>query len=351
MCQKDYTTNKKRFKQLTYKERVKIEPLYNKLHLNYTEIAKIIGKDRTTISREIKRGLVKNLTSELIEIYVYSADIAQQKKEENDTAKGTNLKIGSNIKLAHYIEEQIKNNKTSPEVIALRIKKLNLGAELCYKTIYNYIDKEILNVSRKDLVYGKYEKKEKNKKEESDAIKPNKEGKTIHDRPKEIEAREELGHWEMDLVEGKKGENEPCILVISERKTRLEIMELLKDKTAKSVAMALDKIERKMGVIRFRETFKTITTDNGSEFRSWKLIEASYRGSNKRRTMQYFADAYSSWQRGTNENINKMIRRFLPKGTSFKGLTNKDIKKIEEWINNYPRKILGFMTSKEYNAA
>ena len=64
--------------------------------------------------------------------------------------------------------------------------------------------------------------------------------------------------------------------------------------------------------------------------------------------MQYFADAYSSWQRGTNENINKMIRRFLPKGTSFKGLTNKDIKKIEEWINNYPRKILGFMTSKEY---
>ena len=102
-------------------------------------------------------------------------------------------------------------------MIALRIKKLNLGAELCYKTIYNYIDKEILNVSRKDLVYGKYEKKEKNKKEESDAIKPNKEGKTIHDRPKEIEAREELGHWEMDLVEGKKGENEPCILVISEK--------------------------------------------------------------------------------------------------------------------------------------
>ena len=89
MCQDKYNTNKKKFKQLTYKDRIKIEPLYNKLHLTYTEIGKIIGKDRTTISRDIKRGLVKNLTSELIEIYVYSAEVAQRKNEENESAKGT----------------------------------------------------------------------------------------------------------------------------------------------------------------------------------------------------------------------------------------------------------------------
>ena len=202
---------------------------------------------------------------------------------------------------------------------------------MCFKTIYNYIDKEILDIKRKDLTYGKYEKKEENKKEESDRIKPNKEGKTIHDRPEEIETRETIGHWEMDLVEGLKGQKEPYLLVLSERKTRKEIVELIPDKSAKSVGKALDRIERQLGSVKFRETFKTITTDNGTEFRNWKIIEKSYTGSKKKRTNQYFADSYSSWQRGTNENINKMIRRFLPKKTSFKGLKQEDVKRIEKW--------------------
>ena len=152
----------------------------------------------------------------------------------------------------------------------------------------------------------------------------------------------------MDLVEGLKGQKEPYLLVFSERKTRKEIIELIPDKSAKSVSKVIDRIERKLGVIKFRETFKTITTDNGAEFRNWKSIEKSYTGSKKARTNQYYADAYSSWQRGTNENINKMIRRFLPKGTSFKGLTQEEVKKIEKWINNYPRKIFNFKTSEQY---
>lgn len=349
MCQEKYTTNKRKFKQLTYKERIKIETLYNDQHLSYTEIGKILGKHRTTISREIKNGLVKNLTSELIEIYVYSAEVAQRKNEENETAKGTYLKIGTDMKLARFIERQIKEEKTSPEVIAYKIKQEKFSTTLCYKTIYNYIDKEILEVKRKDLVYGNYSKKEdKEPKEEKEFLKANKEGKTIHDRPKEIERREELGHWEMDLVEGLKGKKEPYLLVLSERKTRKEIIELIPNKSAKAVSKALDRIEREVGVAKFREMFKTITTDNGSEFRNWKSIEQSYTGSKKARTKQYFADSYSSWQRGTNENINKMIRRFLPKGTSFKGLKQEDVKRIEKWINKYPRKILKFKTSEEY---
>lgn len=349
MCQEEYTTNKRKFKQLTYKDRVKMEALYNNLHLTYTEISKIIGKDRTTISRDIKRGLVKNLTSELVEIYVYSAEVAQRKNEENETAKGTYLKIGTDMKLASFIETQIKEEKTSPEVIAYKIREEKFSTTLCFKTIYNYIDKEIIEVKRKDLVYGKYTlKEEKEQKEESDFLKPNKEGKTIHDRPKEIKTREEIGHWEMDLVEGVKGEKEPYLLVLSERKTRKEIIELIPNKSAKSVSKALDRIEKEIGVVQFRERFKTITTDNGAEFRNWKLIEQSYTGSKKARTSQYFADAYSSWQRGTNENINKMIRRFLPKGTSFKGLKKEEVKRIEKWINQYPRKIFKFKTSEEY---
>ena len=348
MCKEQYNTKNKKFKQLTYKDRVKIETLYNDQHLNYTEIGKILEKHRTTISRDIKQGLVKNLTTDLIEIYVYSAEVAQRKNEENETAKGTNLKIGNDMKLAEFIEKEIKEEKSSPEVIAYKVKNSKFSTTLCFKTIYNYIDKEILEVERKDLVYGNYDKKEKEQKEESDYLKPNKKGRTIHDRPENIDTREELGHWEMDLVEGLKGQKEPYLLVLSERKTRKEIIELIPNKSAESVGKALDRIEKELGVVKFRKVFKTITTDNGSEFRNWRVIEQSYTGSKKRRTNQYFADAYCSWQRGTNENINKMIRRFLPKGTSFKGLKKEDVKRIEKWVNNYPRKILKFKTSEEY---
>ena len=347
MCQENYNTNKRNFKQLTYKDRVKIETLYNDQHLNYTQIGDILGKHRTTISRDIKLGLIELETSYL-PVWKYCAEVAQRRNEENETAKGTNLKIGNDIKLANFIEKEIKEEKSSPEVIEYKIKLSKFTTTLCYKTIYNYIDKEILDIKRKDLTYGKYEKKEENKKEESDKIKPNKEGKTIHDRPKEIETREIIGHWEMDLVEGLKGQKEPYLLVLSERKTRKEKIELIPDKTAKSVGKALDRIERQLGVVKFRETFKTITTDNGAEFKNWETIEKSYTGSKKKRTNQYFADAYSSWQRGTNENINKMIRRFLPKKTSFKGLKQEDVKRIEKWINNYPRKIFKYKTSEEY---
>lgn len=347
MCQENYNTNKRKFKQLTYKDRVKIETLYNDQHLNYTEIGNILGKHRTTISRDIKLGLVELETSYL-PVWKYCAEVAQRKNEENETAKGTNLKIGNDMKLAKFIETEIKEEKSSPEVIEYKIKQGKYSTTLCFKTIYNYIDKEILEIERKDLTYGNYRKKEEDKKEESERIKANKEGKTIHDRPEEIETREEIGHWEMDLVEGLRGEKEPYLLVLSERKTRKEIIELIPNKEAKSVGRALDKIERKLGVVKFRETFKTITTDNGGEFKNWKIIEKSYTGSKKARTTQYYADAYSSWQRGTNENINKMIRRFLPKGTSFKSLKEEDVKRIEKWINNYPRKILKFKTSEEY---
>lgn len=347
MCQEKYNTNRRKFKQLTYKDRIKIETLYNDQHLNYTQIGDILGKHRTTISRDIKLGLVELETSYL-PVWKYCAEVAQRKNEENETAKGTNLKIGNDMKLAYFIEKEIKEEKSSPEVVEYKIKQEKFSTTLCFKTIYNYIDKEILEIKRKDLTYGNYTKKEDNKKEESEKMKPNKEGKTIHDRPEEINTREEVGHWEMDLVEGLKGQKEPYLLVLSERKTRKEIIELIPNKEAKSVSKALDKIERKMGVVKFRETFKTITTDNGSEFRNWKIIEKSYKGSKKGRTTQYYADAYSSWQRGTNENINKMIRRFLPKGTSFKNLTQEEVKRIEKWINNYPRKILKFKTSEEY---
>lgn len=253
MCQKKYNTNKRKFKRLTYKERIKIEVLYNEEHLTYTEIGKKLGKHRTTISREIKLGLLELETSYLPK-WKYCAEVVQRKNEENETEKGTNLKIGNDMKLANFIEKEMKEEKSLPEVVEYKIKQGKFGTTLCFKTIYNYIDKEILEVGRKDLTYGKYNKKEKIKKEESEYIKPNKEGKTIDDRPEEIKSRQEVGHWKMDLVEGLKGKKEPYLLVLNERKTRKEIIELIPNKTAESVGKALDKIERRLGVVKFRET-------------------------------------------------------------------------------------------------
>jgi IS30 family transposase len=347
MCQSNNTTENLKGKHLSYEERRIIEHLYNTQKKKATRIAEEMGKHRTTIEREIKRGLVKNLTTNYEEIKVYSADVAQEDYSNKGTAKGAKVKIGKDYKLEEYIEQGIKKNR-SPEVLANEIKGNNeIETKIHWKTIYNYIDKEILNVTREDLQYGKYKKRKKSKKKEDPVRKMNKAGRRIYDRPEEVESRETIGHWEMDTVEGKKEKGAPILLVLSERASRKEIIIKMKDKTEKSVIKALDMLERKLGVVKFRETFKTITTDNGSEFRDWEGIEKSYTGSKVPRTRQYLAEAYCAWQRGTNENINKMIRIFLPKGTSFKGLTNDKVQEIEDFINTYPRKMFGFKSANQ----
>lgn len=340
----------KKFKQISFEERLLIEHMYNKQKKRYREIGEELGKNRSSIYREIKRGLVEVSNSDLSKRIDYSAVIGENRKAEKSSNKGPNLKIGKDRKLSSFIEEKIKKNY-SPEVIAAEVRRENtFEIKLHWKTIYNYIDKGILLIDRKDLTYGNYRKVKKEKKYDSVSRRKLKAGRMISDRPKEIELREELGHWEMDLVEGSKDRDKKVLLVLTERVSRKEIIELLPTKEQASVIKALNRIEKREGVVKFRNKFKTITTDNGSEFLNYKGIEKSYSKSKKRRTNQYFANAYSSWQRGSNENQNKLIRRFLPKGTSFKELTSSDVKQIENWMNNYPRKMFNFKSPNEiYN--
>jgi len=348
MCKDNYNTKKKKGKHLSWKERQIIEHLYNIQDKSYSEIAAQLGRHRTTISREIKKGEVELLNSDYTTRTEYVANKAQDVYENNATAKGPSIKIAHDHDLAEFIEDKIKEGKRSPEVIANDIKNEDkFQIEIHWSTIYNYIDKGILMVDRDDLTYGKYKKSKSTKKREKESTKRRKEGRRISDRPEEVETREELGHWEMDLVEGKKGKKEPFLLVLTERCSRKEKIELIPDKSQESVINGLDKIERRLGVVKFRERFKTITTDNGKEFYDYEGTEKSFTGSNIPRTEQYYADAYSSWQRGSNENLNKMIRRFIPKGTSLKGYTQKAIKRIQKWMNNYPRKMFNFKTAKE----
>ena len=136
------------------------------------------------------------------------------------------------------------------------------------------------------------------------------------------------------------------MLVLTERKTRNEIIRLMKDKTAASVLKELDAIEAEMGAERFALIFQSITVDNGSEFSDYEGIERSSTGEGKRTTL-YFCHPYSSYERGSNENQNKMIRRHYPKGYDFTAVTPADIRKLEKWINDYPRGIFNYYSSSE----
>ena len=240
--------------------------------------------------------------------------------------------------LAKYIEESIGIDKLSPYATLQRIrnKGLKFATTLSVKTIYNYIDKGYFyNISNSDL--WEKRKRKRRKYRQIRLSYHNVKGESISQRPIEVDKREEIGHWEMDTVESGKGKK-GALLVLTERKSRKEIIVKLKAKTQEQVINALDKLERKLGT-QFRKTFKTITCDNGSEFLNFKRIERSVRNK-KKRTKVYYAHPYSAWERGTNENINRMIRRFIPKGADISKYTQEEIKRIENYINNYPRKIL-----------
>ena len=336
-----------KYKHLSYRDRLRIEIML-KEKKNTREISEAIGCSQRTIQRERKRGQVKQLNGSTWQYYyVYSADYAQNDYEAKHECKGPGLKIGCDKKLCDYIEREIQAGK-SPDVISHEIRKKpeTFPITLSTKTIYNYLRQNLfLNVGYKDLIYGRYRKRQ------SKAVNrpsyKNVRGRSIEDRPPRVDDRQELGHWEMDLVIGKPGASKAVLLTMTERTSRREIIRKLPDKTQNSVIHALDVMERQMGRYLFEKTFKTITVDNGSEFLNSSEMERSCLSRKKARTMVYYAHPYSAYERGTNENLNRMIRRFIPKGSDIGKYTKKEIKRIENWLNNYPRKILDYHTPKE----
>lgn len=149
----------------------------------------------------------------------------------------------------------------------------------------------------------------------------------------------------MDSVVGPQGKGSATMLTITERKTRKEITLKMPDKSAINVVHALDQLEMEWGKL-FTTVFKSITVDNGTEFALCEDMEKSIHGE-KKRTKMYYCHAYCSSERGTNENLNRMARRKVPKGTIFDNMTEEEIRSIADWMNNYPRKILGFHTAQE----
>lgn len=337
------------FKQLTKADRIKIEALLKAGH-SKEEIAEQLHVHRSTIYREVKRGTFTALNSDLTTEERYSPDIAHDKYEENLKSKGGTLKIGNDIKLANYIEDKIINDDYSPAAVLGELKAQGKEGEftvtICVTTLYSYIDKGIfLRLTNKNLPVKKNEKRsyKKVKKQQARAAA----GDSIEKRPEKIEEREEFGHWEMDSVIGKRGVSKNAMLVLTERKTRNEIIFKLPDHTDEAVVAALDRLENKWGADMFKQVFKTITVDNGSEFADAEGLQRSILNEGEKRTQVYYCHPYSSWERGTNEVTNKMIRRKVPKGTNFDEKTDEEIESIESWVNNYPRRIHDYHSAKE----
>lgn len=333
---------KREFKHFTWNNRLQLEAFLI-AGMSKTKIAEKLHKHISSVYREIKRGTYEHLNSDYTTEQRYSPDIAQAAYEQSLAAKGGDLKIGTDKELANHIEKKIVKEKYSPAAVLgeIKAKGMKFKTTICVSTLYSYIDKGIfLDLTNKDLPVKPNKKKQSYKKVHQ---KRKIAGKSIEERPKEIDSRDTFGHWEMDCVEGAK-RTKATLLVLTERKTRKEIVMPMKAKTAECVVAALDTIEKNYREL-FKKVFLSITTDNGSEFSDVDGIERSIYGGT--RTTTYHCHPYSSWERGSNENTNKMVRRHYPKGCSFEGVPDCDIKVMQNWINDYPRGIFDYHSSQE----
>lgn len=335
---------------ITEPERYQIEILLKEKY-SISEIAETLEHKYNTLYKEIRKGTVKQRDTLLREHYVYKADYAQRVYNNSTSNRGRCLKIGADCTLAEYLEEMIGKKKYSPEMALAQARKdgLSFGSSICFKTVYNYLDAGFFTrISNKNLPYKKTDSGKKKPVKKRKTAWNNLKGKTIEARPADILDRKTYGHWEMDTVQSGQGTGKACLLVLSERMTRQEIIIKLPNKKTASVVAALNRLEKQYGKQRFRRTFLTITCDNGTEFLHSAGIEKSIFGGN--RTAVYYCHPYSSYERGTNENINRMIRRFFPKKTNFDMVTKKQLQFVQDWINNYPRKIFDYQSANEMSS-
>lgn len=230
----------KKWRQLKYEDRLKIYAwLQDKTSV--ATIAKRLGVCRQTIYREIKRGEFVKRNTDYTESTVYDPYVAEEHYQKKLKERGRDLKIGSDLKLLHYIEKKIVDEKRSPAAALHEIKKegKEFTVTLSTNTIYSYIKKGIfLNITMEDLP----EKKKQHKKKKVKVQKRVQAGDSISQRPEHIDFREEFGHWEMDTVVGPQGKSKKVMLVLTERKTRKEIVYLMPDRKAQTVVKTLNMI-------------------------------------------------------------------------------------------------------------
>lgn len=317
----------KQYNQLSLEERDKITVMKSE-GKGISEIARVLGRNKATISRELRR----NSSSEY---KLYLSHRAQGRAEQRKKEASVRPRLKNN-QIMYYVRNKLAEG-WSPEQISGRIKKEHAGLSISHEAIYQYIY-DTKTTDRTELIYclrrahRKRKAKGIGRKTKKTKI-PNR--IPIEARPASVESRQQFGHWEGDSLVSRKSTVSLNSLV--ERKSRLLILTKLKRKSADETSKAV--VKRLNGFPK--KSRRTLTMDNGTENSGHQKITSAIG------IKCYFAQPYASWQRGTNENTNGLIRWYLPKGTDFSNVSNERIAQIESLINNRPRKCLGFKTPIE----
>lgn len=334
----------KKGKHLTWNDRLTIERMLRKGY-SKPQIARYLGVHHSTIYDECRRGETVLYGKDLTTRKVYSPEVAVAYHKRRVKNMEKPLKIGKDHKLANWLVKTISAGYSPAAACALlgKTPETTFSCTLCRQTVYKYIENgDLWPLTNQKLRYKGRRKRKYRHVYAAGA--PH--GDSIERRPEHIENRKEIGHWEMDSVVSRSG-TKACLLVMTERVTRFELVMRVPDHTAASVVSVLDRLERRVGTRRFRNIFKSITVDNGTEFSDCRGMERSWRTHWKARTHIYYCHPYSSFERGSNEKQNQMIRWHFPKETDFGTITCGEIRRVQEWLNNYPRKILGWRTAAE----
>ena len=302
------------YTHLTIEERCCLREYYKKGY-SYRKIAELIGRNVSTVSRELMRN--KSFMNAKPAYYPHTA----QKKYLLRRSYCHRGMFQDPMKLK-YIKERLKET-WSPEQISSTPCELKMPST---RTIYRWIYEKYIDVNLKVL---RRKGKSQGKKETRGKFNL---GKSIRKRDKSVYKRLEFGHWEADTVVSGRGKSKVCFATLAERKTRYYIAIKMPNRNADTMARAIVSALREFPNM----AVKSITCDRGTEFANWKFIEEQLNCD------VYFADPYCAWQKGTNENLNGLLREFYPKGRNLSRVSPTTLKKNLALINARPKKVLGF---------
>ena len=321
----------KSYTRLNKDDRIKIQTLL-KIGMTIRQVSKELERSPSTISRELKKGI--HMPGE-----GYIADQADRVSQIFRRVRRPDTRLSLNDKLREYVKKHIKLG-WSPEQISKRLQikyPTDTRMRISHESIYRYVYYEAKGAERGELINSLPYKKPKRQGGRRNQIYMGKipDRIPIDDRPEEVKYRKQIGHWEGDLIVGKGQKS--VIGTLVERATRFTIIVKLESRKSEHVVSRFAEELKKYP----RQLLKSLTYDNGVEMTAHKEFT-------RRTSMSvYFAHPYSSWERGTNENTNGLIRRIYPKKTDFTRITEKELKEVELLLNTRPRKVLGWKTPFE----
>jgi IS30 family transposase len=335
MTQSNSNTAAKHYQQLSQEERGEIQA-FLECGRSMRWIANRLHRSPSTISREIKRGTVRQLDYDYLPFYSYFAESGQanhEKMRSHSHSKGLLEPCWLFFSMLHKALQQRPRVDSIDSFVHRFMRQHPEKRCPSTPTVYRYVDLGLLPIRNVDLPM-KLRRREKSKRKHHDRMNKKILGTSIDERPDVINNRSRVGDWEGDLVKGKRTSNEPAIMTLTERVTRYEILVKIPDYHAKTCQQALQSVIDSYG----SDFFQSITFDNGSEFSLLNQVKG---------TQLFFAHPYSPWERGSNENQNGLIRQYIPKGNSLHDYSETYIADIQNCLNNKLRKCLGYLSANE----